>query len=59
MAKLAGAPMSKAAGVDLHLHLGDSIEQSQAIFTVHSESEGELEYAFEFLRLGVEVVTVG
>ena len=59
VAKLAGAPTSKAAGVDLHLHLGDSIEQSQAIFTVHSESEGELEYAFEFLRLGVEVVTVG
>ena len=59
VAKLAGAPTSKAAGVDLHVHVGDSIERSQAIFTVHSESEGELEYAFEFLRLGVEVVTVG
>jgi len=59
VAKLAGAPTSKAAGVDLHVHVGDPVKQAQALFTVHSESEGELEYAFEFLRLGVDVVTIG
>lgn len=48
LAKLAGAPAAKAAGVELHCRLGDAMECGTAICTVHAESRGELDYAMQF-----------
>ena len=48
LAKLAGAPDDKAAGVDLHVAVGDQIAADQPLCTVHAESPGELAYAFEY-----------
>ena len=48
LAKLAGAPDDKAAGVDLHVRLGDLVASGQPLCTVHAESPGELAYAFDF-----------
>jgi len=48
LAKLAGAPDDKAAGVDLHVRTGDLVERDQPLCTVHADSPGELAYAFDF-----------
>ncbi|MAZ76740.1 MAG: thymidine phosphorylase, partial [Micavibrio sp.] len=42
LAKLAGAPADKVAGVDLHTPVGVKIEKGQPLFTVHANSPGEL-----------------
>ena len=48
VAKLAGAPDAKAAGVEVHARLGEIIESGQPLYTIHAESPGELAYAREF-----------
>ncbi|MBI3676079.1 MAG: thymidine phosphorylase family protein [Proteobacteria bacterium] len=48
LAKLAGAPESKAAGLELHVGLGDSVEKGQPLCTVHAEFAGELAYAMNY-----------
>lgn len=59
IAKLAGAPKSKSAGVDLHVHVGTSVEKGQPLFTIHSESPGELHYTFDFLRDRQDAIVLG
>jgi thymidine phosphorylase len=48
LAKLAGAPEDRAAGLDLHVRLGARVEKGQPIYTIHAESPGELAYALHF-----------
>ncbi|MFC4159127.1 thymidine phosphorylase family protein [Chitinimonas lacunae] len=48
IAKLAGAPEAKAAGVDLHIKLGQRVEAGQPLFTLHAEAPGELRYAARY-----------
>jgi len=50
IAKLAGAPEAKAAGIDLHTELGERVEKGQPLFSVHAETRGELAYALEYVR---------
>jgi thymidine phosphorylase len=52
LAKLAGAPQAPAAGIDLHVHLGDRVDAGQPLFTLHAETSGQLGYALEFLGTG-------
>jgi thymidine phosphorylase len=49
VAKLAGAPKSPAAGIDLHVRLDDIVEAGQPLFTVHAQSRGELAYALHYV----------
>jgi thymidine phosphorylase len=48
LAKLAGAPESKASGVELHVRLGDAVSAGQPLCTVHAETSGELQYALDY-----------
>jgi thymidine phosphorylase len=48
IAKLAGAPEDKAAGICLHVRIGDRIETGQPLYTIHAESPGELSYALNY-----------
>ncbi len=50
IAKLAGAPNAKAAGLEFHTPLGVQVETGTPLFTVHAESRGELAYALEYVR---------
>lgn len=50
VAKLAGAPKAPAAGLELHVKLGDRVERGMPLFTVHAEALGELDYAFDYLE---------
>lgn len=56
IAKLAGAPATASAGVDLHVHLGDIVEAGQPIYTIHAESVGELNYAREFAGSNGDII---
>lgn len=48
IAKLAGAPGRKAAGVFLHARLGDRVERGQPLYEVHAETRGELLWSLEY-----------
>ncbi|MEE4330808.1 MAG: thymidine phosphorylase family protein [Wenzhouxiangella sp.] len=58
VAKLAGAPGAPAAGLELHVRLGDRVEADQALFTLHAETTGELDYARDFVRSNGDIVAV-
>lgn len=49
LAKLAGAPVDKAAGIEMHVRMGKRVEVGEPLFTIHAESPGELGYAMDFL----------
>ena len=55
LAKLAGAPDDKAAGLEMHVRLGDSLVAGQSLATVHAEAPGQLAYAFEYAVLNVDM----
>jgi len=50
LAKMAGAPMSKAAGVYLNKHLKEKVKAGDVLFSIHAETEGELNYALKLLK---------
>jgi len=48
LAKLAGAPDRKAAGLELHVKLDQVIRAGEPLCTIHADSHGELEYSLEY-----------
>ena len=58
LAKLAGAPDAKAAGVELHAKLGDLVVAGQPLCTVHAEAPGELAYALEYAMANPDILVV-
>jgi thymidine phosphorylase len=58
IAKLAGAPVSPAAGLELHTAVGATVERDEPLFTVHAETPGELSYALDYVRSRPEIVRV-
>lgn len=58
LAKLAGAPHSKAAGVYLNATIGSFIEKGQPLLTIHAETPGELDYALNFLRMESKIFAI-
>jgi len=48
LAKLAGAPTDKAAGVEMHVRVGDKVAHGAPLCTLHADTPGELAYALNF-----------
>jgi thymidine phosphorylase len=59
LAKLAGAPDEWAAGVELHVRLGDVVSAGQPLCTVHADAQGELAYALDYAAANPGVFTLG
>lgn len=59
IAKLAGAPTSPAAGLELHTPVGTTVERNQPLFTVHSEAPGELAYALAYVAANPAIFHIG
>lgn len=60
IAKLAGAPDSKAAGVEIHVRLGDRVTRGAPLYTIHAATPGELAYALDYaMHKEDTVVTIG
>jgi len=47
IARLAGAPMDKGAGIDLLCKVGDRVRRDAVLYRIHAESETGLSYARE------------
>ena len=65
IARLAGAPMDKGAGVDLLKKLGDPVKKGEALYRVHAEFPADFDFACHLAsddngyRIGKEVETEG
>lgn len=58
VAKLAGAPRAKAAGVDFETPIGTKVTVGDSLFTIHSETRGELDYALQYVLSQAEIVAI-
>lgn len=59
LAKLAGAPKAKTAGIEFWAPLDKWMEKGEPLFTIHSESRGELDYALQYLEQEPNIVRLG
>jgi len=58
LAKLAGAPDAKAAGLVLQARLGDEVAAGQALLTLHAETPGELDYALDYAAANPDLIEI-
>ena len=58
LAKLAGAPISKSAGVELLVSLHTVVSKSQPLFKLYAETQSQLDYALDFLKQGHEIFQI-
>jgi len=52
IARLAGAPMDKGAGIDLNRKVGESVRRGEALYRIHARSEAGLGFARELAASG-------
>lgn len=58
IAKLAGAPDAKSAGIELLARLNSTVEKSQALFKIHAETQAQLHYALDFFHEGHNIFQI-
>lgn len=58
LAKLAGAPDAPAAGMVLHVGLGDEIIAGQPLLTLHAQSQGEMAYALTYAAANRDILAI-
>lgn len=58
LAKLAGAPNSKTAGVELLAPINSIVEKNQPLFIIHAETSGELHYALNFYQQRQDILHI-
>ncbi|MEO6339668.1 MAG: thymidine phosphorylase family protein [Caulobacteraceae bacterium] len=58
LAKLAGAPDDKAAGVEMHVRLGQNVAAGQPLLTIHADAPGELDYAVEYALANADMFEI-
>ena len=58
LAKLAGAPDVKAAGLTLQVRLGDEVAAGAPLVTVHADSQGELGYALSYAAANADLIEI-
>lgn len=50
IARLAGAPMDKGAGVDVRCRLGDPVQEGQLLYRIHAEFPSDFQFACQAAR---------
>ncbi len=50
IARIAGAPRDKKAGMFLHKHAGDKVKKREPVFTIYSKNKIKLDFAIETLK---------
>ena len=58
VAKLAGAPGSPEAGVDLHHRIGAPVRRGDTLFEIHARTAGELQYALDYALAHPAIIAV-
>lgn len=59
IAKLAGAPDAKAAGLSLHVAARTRVTAGQPLYTIHAQTPGELSYALDYAQTRTDAYTIG
>ena len=50
IARIAGAPHEKGAGIYLHRHIGERVKRNEKLFSVYAEGEHEFQYAGDTVK---------
>jgi thymidine phosphorylase len=50
IARMAGAPMDKGAGVDLFKKLGDPVDKGEALYRIHAEFRSDFQFACDLAQ---------
>ena len=58
VAKLAGAPAAKTAGLECPVKLGSHVEPGSLLCRLHAESKGELDYAMSFVKMQDDIIRI-
>ena len=58
IAKLAGAPATQTAGIDLHVRVSSPVAPGEPLYTIHADAPGELAYALEYARRQADVIAI-
>lgn len=58
LARLAGAPETPEAGLELHARIGDEVQEGEVLMTLHSGSAGELRYALSWAQGAGNIIEV-
>lgn len=58
LAKLSGAPETKAAGVELHVRLDETVSAGEPLCTLHADTSGELRYALDYASANPDIITI-
>ena len=58
LAKLAGAPDAKAAGIFMEVRLGQVVERGQPLLHVHADTAAELAYALDYAAAAGDIIRV-
>lgn len=58
IAKLAGAPHYPSAGIYFEAPLGTKVKMGQTLFTIYSESKGEMRYAIDYLKSVNDIIKI-
>ncbi len=58
LAKLAGAPKAKAAGIHMDVRLGDQVDKGQPLLHLHAETAAELVYALDYAARTRDIIEV-
>jgi thymidine phosphorylase len=58
VAKLAGAPDHPSAGIKFYSPLGKNIKKGDVLYTIFTETTGELEYALQYVAMEKNIITI-
>jgi thymidine phosphorylase len=58
LAKFAGAPDSPAAGLRMHVRIGESVQRGDPLFTLYAETQAELTYALNYSASVGDAITI-
>lgn len=56
--RFAGAPEVKVAGMYLYKHLNDTVKKGEKLFTIHADSQGAMEQAYDFAMSDDNIVKI-
>ena len=59
LAKLAGAPDAKTAGLFLHKIPGNQVNTGDVLMTIHAESKGQVSYALDYFNQHKNMIQIG
>ncbi len=59
VARIAGAPMDKGAGVDLLKKLGDEVSKGEVLYRIHADFNGDFQFALDLVKQSGSGYTIG